>query len=181
MLKSYNILGDKMHIEIVDDFNMIIYLNNIHSKLISNNKEDVQDCFRNLFSKLKNYYNININGFYNIKAFKDKYYGMILELSKEDIDYIEYFDGQVDMNITFETNCNFLYEIEDYFNLDKDLIKNIKLYKYKGKFYIQIIKNISSIDIGKIIEFSKIIYDDTTKQIIKRGSVFEIDKNFEKL
>lgn len=170
-----------MHIEVVDNFNMIIYLNSAHSKLISNNKEDVQECFKNLFSKLKDYYNININGFYNIKAFKDKYYGMILELSKEDIDYIEYFDGQVDMNITFENNCTFLYEIDDYFDLDKKIIKNTKLYKYKGKFYIQIVKNISSADIGKIMEFGKIIYDDMTKQIIKKGNILEIDNNLEKL
>ena len=116
-----------MHIEVIDNLNMIIYLSNIHCKLESNKKEDLQKCFKDLFIKLKDYYNININGFYNIKVFKDNYYGLVLELEKEDIDYMDYFDGQVDMNITFENNGSFLYEVDDYFNLENDLLKKIKI------------------------------------------------------
>ncbi len=167
-----------MHIEVIDDLNMIIYLSNIRYKFESNTKEALQDMLKDLFSRLKDYYDININGFYNITVFKDNNYGLVLELQKEDIDYIDYFDGQVDMNITFENNVQFLYEIDDFFNLDEKLIEKVKLYKYKGKIYMQISKNISHIDMGKIIEFSKIIYNDSASQIIKKGEMINIKHSF---
>ena len=54
-----------MHVDIIDDLNMIIYLNNMKIKTIDfSKKEDLQDCFRDLFVNLKDSYNINVNGFY---------------------------------------------------------------------------------------------------------------------
>lgn len=161
-----------MHIEIIDDFNMIIYLNNNHIKSIDfNKKEDLENYFKTLFVKLREHYDIDINGFYNINAYKDKNYGLVLELEKEDIDYMDYFNGQVDMNIIFENNSVFLYEIDDYFNIDKKILNKINIYKYNEKIYLQIIDDISEINMGKILEFSKIIYND--KRIIKHGTKIE--------
>ena len=67
-----------MHIDIVDDLNMIIYLQNDKIKNIDfSDKSDLQDYFKDLFVNLKNNYNININGYYYINVHKDKYYGCI--------------------------------------------------------------------------------------------------------
>lgn len=165
-----------MHVDIIDDLNMIIYLNNMKIKTIDfSKKEDLQDCFRDLFVNLKDSYNINVNGFYNINVYKDKFYGIVLEIEKEDIDYIDYLSGQVDMNIIVDNNNTFLYEINDYFNIDKKNIDKFKLYQYKNKIYLQVIDNISSIDFGKIMEFSKIIYGDICKQILKHGKKIEVN------
>ena len=80
-----------MHIDIVDDLNMIIYLQNDRIKNIDfSDKSDLQDYFKDLFVNLKNNYNININGYYYINVYKDKYYGCILEMKKEELDYMEY-------------------------------------------------------------------------------------------
>lgn len=166
-----------MHVEIIDDFKMIIYLNNMQINSVDfNKKEDLQEYFKKLFRNLKNFYNMNINGFYNINVYKDEYYGIILEIEKEDIDYIEYFDGQVDMNITVESDNIFLYEIDDYFNIDEKIINKIKVYQYKNKLYIKIISNISNVDFGEMLEFSKIIYANESEQIIKYGKEINIDK-----
>ena len=44
-----------MHIDIVDDLNMIIYLQNDRIKNIDfSDKSDLQDYFKDLFVKLKN-------------------------------------------------------------------------------------------------------------------------------
>ena len=60
-----------MHIDIVDDLNMIIYLQNDRIKNIDfSDKSDLQDYFKDLFVKLKNNYNININGYYYINVYK---------------------------------------------------------------------------------------------------------------
>lgn len=166
-----------MHVDIIDDLNMIIYLNNVQIKTIDfNKKEDLQDYFRNLFVNLKEFYNININGFYNINVYKDKFYGIVLEIEKEDIDYIDYLNGQVDMNIVIDNSNIFLYEIDDYFNIDKKNIDKFKIYQYQNKIYLQIIDNLSSIDLGKIMEFAKIIYGDACKHILKHGKKIKVSK-----
>ena len=154
-----------MHIDIVDDLNMIIYLQNDRIKNIDfSDKSDLQDYFKDLFVKLKNNYNININGYYYINVYKDKYYGCILEMKKEELDYMEYLDGQVDMNIVIDTNDTFLYEMNDYFNIDKSLINSVNVYKY------------NNIKMGKLLEFSNIIYGDKCKKIRKMGNLIEMEK-----
>lgn len=163
-----------MHIQFVDELNMIIYLNKFKLKTIDfNKKEDLQEYFKNLFFNLKVYYNIDINGFYNINVFKDKFYGIVLEIEKEDLDYMEYFNGSIDMNMSIQ-NQNFLYEIDDYFNIDKKILDKIKIYQYKNKLYLEIIDELSSMNIAKITEFSKIIYDDEASIIIKHGKKIDV-------
>lgn len=166
-----------MHIDIVDDLNMIIYLQNDRIKNIDfSDKSDLQDYFKDLFVNLKNNYNININGYYYINVYKDKYYGCILEMKKEELDYMEYLDGQVDMNIVIDTNDTFLYEMNDYFNIDKSLINNVNVYKYNNKIYVKLVNNISNIKMGQLLEFSNIIYGDKCKKIRKMGNLIEMEK-----
>lgn len=163
-----------MHIDIIDDLNFIIYLNNMQIKNVDfNKKDDFEEYFKNLFTKLKKINNIEFSGFYNIYVYKDHYYGVILEIEKEDIDYIDYFDGQVDMSITLKKDNIFLYKIDDYFNINKKLNNKIKVYHYKDNIYVQIINKLSTIEIAQILEFSKIIYNETDK-IIKFGKEITI-------
>ena len=166
-----------MHIEVIDDLNIIIYLNHNHIKNIDfSKKEDLQEYFKTLFMNLKDCYGIDINGFYNINVYKDKYYGVILEIEKENIEYMDYFNGQIDMNIIVDNNSVFLYEIDDFFYLDLDIIDKINIHEYKSKLYINVIDDISDIQLGKMIEFSKIIYGEKGKQIIKYGKIVNIKK-----
>lgn len=163
-----------MHIKIIDELNMIIYLNKFKLGNIDFNKrEDLQDYFKNLFFNLKVYYNIDVNGFYNINVFKDRFYGIVLEIEKEDLDYMEYFNGSIDMNISIQSQ-NFLYEIDDYFNIDKKILDKIKIYQYKNKLYLEIIEELSNINMAKICEFSKIIYQDNVNTIIKHGKKIDV-------
>lgn len=146
---------------------LIIYLKN---KLVSGidftNKKELEKYFKELFIKLKEYYNIKINGYYNINVYIDKYYGAILELEKEELDYYNYFNNQVDMHIITE-NIDFLYLIDDYFITD--YLGDYTLFLYKDKYYVLANKNTN---INYLLENSKIIYNNT-KEIIKFGKILK--------
>ena len=89
-----------MHINFLDEDRFIVFLN--YSKLGNidfQNYDEIEQYFRKLFLNLKRNYNISINGYYSIKIYKDKIYGIIIEAHKEDIDYMDLFDNQVEMSI----------------------------------------------------------------------------------
>lgn len=129
-------------------------------------KNELEKYFKELFLKLKEYYNIKINGYYNINVYIDEFYGVVLELQKEELDYYEYFDNQVDMHILTE-EVQFLYLIEDYFIINELNIS--KLYYYKDKYYI--LPNINT-DYNYLLENSEVVYKNT-KEIIKFGRVIK--------
>ena len=163
-----------MKIIVNDDINMIIFLNKLYLEDIDfSDKDELEIYFQKLLKILKTYYNININGYYKINVYIDKYYGAILELSKEELEYFGYFDGEVDMQLIIHNN-NFLYEIEDYFWIDEELRKKISLYKYNNKIYISINQIIDNVSIGKIMENSKIKYYLDNKIIMKEKNLINI-------
>lgn len=129
-------------------------------------KNELEKYFKELFLKLKEYYNIKINGYYNINVYIDEFYGVVLELQKEELDYYDYFDNQVDMHILTE-EVQFLYLIEDYFIINELNIS--KLYYYKDKYYI--LPNINT-DYNYLLENSEVVYKNT-KEIIKFGRVIK--------
>ena len=105
-----------MNIKFIDDLILDIY---IKKKLIDNidfnSKENLEDYLKNLFKILKNKYRITIEGFYDITVYIDKYYGIVLHLEKEDIDYYDYY---------------------------KDMFSRINSYTAQGKDYVLIIEKI---------------------------------------
>lgn len=146
---------------------LIIYLKKqLIEKIDFTKKDELEKYFKELFLRLKEYYNIKISGYYNINVYIDEFYGVALELQKEELDYYDYFDNQVDMHIITE-ELNFLYSIEDYF-VTKELDFS-KLYYYKDKYYIS--SNINT-NYSYLLENSEIIYKNT-KEIIKFGRVIK--------
>lgn len=138
--------------KLVDSDKLVIYLNNKYLKYKKYNFLKIEDNFKEIFEILKQYYNIKINGFYNINIYIDKKYGIIIEMQQEDIDF-DYYDNQVDMKIVFH-NKKFLYEIDELEN------KYNKIYKYKNKYYIEnydIEKSIPIYKTDEIIKYAKII------------------------
>ena len=156
-----------MHIEILDDDEFVVFVNNERINNVNFDVyNDIENYFKKLFWKLKKYYKLEIYGYYYIKIYKDKFYGIILEIKREDIDYIDMFDNQVEMNIEVITD-NFVYNVDDYFFLDKN--DNIDIYVYNKKFYINIKKKIAKKINLKILEFSRIIYGNDAAEILKNG------------
>ncbi len=139
------------------DNKIIVFLN----KKLDLDKVNLDIYFKKLFLRIKNKYNLELNGYYDINVYIDNNYGSIIEIENEDLDYYNYFN-QIDMEIKVN-KTTFLYEI-DYEYLDKELLSKSIIYKQNNKLYFKITdKNI----LNKIIECSKIIYGDRVKEIMK--------------
>lgn len=141
---------------VVKDNKYIIYLKNqINDKIIS------EKYLKQVIYKLKTRYNIELKGFYIVNIYVDKYYGSIVELESDDIDYYNYLN-QIDMQINIK-NTKFLYEIElEYLN--KEIISKTKIYKLNDKLFLEIFDRTI---LNKIIEYSNIIYGNRVKEIFK--------------
>lgn len=150
-----------MKVDIVED-KIIVYIKKTTIKDVNfDSIDELETYFRALLLKLKNIYNININGFYNIKVFIDDVYGMVLDIEKERVDC--YLDiNQVEMRILPIHTC-FLYKIEDLFKY-----KKTKIYEYKNNYYLKPDKKILYKDYLNLLENSKIVYNNTDN-IIKYG------------
>ena len=131
-----------MHIESFDD-KFIIYINK---------KIDLED----ISGILLNYKNmgIDIKIYNNMVIYEDKNLGTILELSSDD-DYFNSFD----INVSISKEENFLLKLEETINFDIDA----DIYKYKNNYYMHLKEN-DWIKIGRILEYSKIIYESIKKK-----------------
>lgn len=150
---------------IIDD-GINIYLNKQYLKNVDLNDTKT---IKNIIKKINTKYNIDIYGYIETKIYIDKNYGIIINLKKEELDYFDYFNDEIEMNIEI-INDSFLYKIEDY---NKDLIKDKTIYKYKDNLYINIDK-IDNINLGKIIEISEIIYGEKAQNIIEKNNIIEV-------
>lgn len=113
----------------------------------------LEKYLKDLIIKLKNIYDIDIKGFYNIKIYIDSIYGAILELEAEDLDYGDYFN-QIEMRI-IPIYTVFLYKVEDYINIYG------KIYTYKNNIYLKLDNKISYKDYIKVMDYAEIVYNNT--------------------
>ena len=157
-----------------DENCMTIFLNKYYIRDLNFDiKHDLESYFKNLFLKLKRYYDINISGYYNIDVYVDDNYGLIMNLSKEDIEYYDYFDNQIDMRITIKNN-KFLYCVGDpfIFNIKSDYL----IYWFKNKYYIDLTNNINEFDIINLMEYADIIYNEEIDNI-RNSKIIQSNKN----
>ena len=93
-----------------DDFNIEVFLGKCDFNIDS--KTEIEEYLKKVFNRLKTYYDIEIKGFYDVYAYKDNRYGVILDIYKEDTLFEPMFNS-IDMKITLQEE-NFLYKMEDY-------------------------------------------------------------------
>lgn len=146
------------------DNKIVVFLN----KPIKLKEIKSEDYFRKLFINIKNKYNLKLNGYYKINVYMDKFFGSVIEIENQEIDYYDYFN-QIDMEIKVIMST-FLYEI-NYEYINKSILDKIIIYKLKDKLYIKILDE--SV-INRIIEYSKIIYDNSAKIILKTSKKVKI-------
>lgn len=157
-----------MKIYFIDDLNFTIYLNKFYINNIDlKNKDDLETYFKNLFLKIKDSYNISLAGYYNITIYLDNYYGAIIDIEKEELEYFDYFGSQIDMRIAILDNT-FLYQVKD-INILKNLFFYGNIYQYKNHFYFEIKKEIPNNFYIHLLEWSTILYKENTEIIMKKG------------
>ena len=102
-----------LKIDIISSDELVIYLFNNVNDYNFKDEIHIEECLRKLFKKMNEYYNIKLKGFYNVNVYLDLYYGIVLELRKEKIEYYDFLDNQIDMKIIINKN-KFLYLVDDY-------------------------------------------------------------------
>lgn len=160
-----------MKLTLIDD-NIILNIRNERIKNIKfNDNEELREYFKKIFSKMKEKYKILINGFYYVKIYKDKYYGIIIELEKSDMEYYDYYIDEIDMHIEIVESI-FLYQIDDIY-ITESLKKDNDIILYQNKLYLKINRNLNNIEIDKLIEISKIFYKNVDN-ILKYGRILKV-------
>ena len=155
-----------MKVIINSNDNFILFFNKLNDKLYLN--DNYEEEFKNIFLRLKNYYRINIYGFYNIFVYKDKHYGTILKVEKDK--ELDLFYKQIDMHIVIEDNT-FLYKVDDYFFIND--LSDYNIYYYNDNFYLEIINKISNNELFTLIENSTIIFGEETDIIKNKGKLLK--------
>lgn len=117
-------------------------------------KSDIEKYLKKLFKTLNNKYNIVVEGFYNITVYMDKYYGIVLHLEKEELDYYEYYKNQVDMRLV-TVHTNFMYEVDD---IPFDILNKVKISNKNETIYLTLKERLTDLEMMKLLENSKIIY-----------------------
>ena len=136
-----------MKVLFYDDY-IKIYINRQYKDIDAQNFEKELKQF---FQRLNKIYKLELTGFYIATVYIDKNYGARIEMNREEIDYIDYYDNQVDMTITFK-EAEFLYQIDDnyYFN-NKD---NLDIIYKEDKMYTKIDKKLSFSQMAKLLEMT---------------------------
>ena len=143
-----------MNINIIDEYNTVIYLNKSIIKFID--FSNVENELDKIFLKLKNTYNISISGYYDVDIYCDDNYGVVIKLTQSDIDSFDYLDKIISMNIN-TYNKEFLYKLDDIYDDLKSFIY------YKSNIYTNNYNDI------RISEHASIIYDDLIDKINNEG------------
>lgn len=163
-----------MKINFFNEDNITIQLNDFYiTELDLEQKDNLEQYFKQLFLRLHQFYGIKIKGYYNIIVYHDQQYGLVISLQKEAIDYYDFFDNEVDMRIIIDRGKHFLYQIDDYFFLDEEMKKVVNLYSYQKKLYLQVKEKLKPVKLGYLLEHSKLIYQNTD-MILKRGILYQL-------
>lgn len=153
-----------LKLELLGEDEFVIYLKkNTIFDINYANENELKKMLKKLFIKLNDVYNIKVNGYYIIHVYIDRNYGTVLQIKREEIEYYDFFDNQVDMKIVLKRNP-FLYKVEDFFDIN---LRKYKVYKYLNDFYLLPKKQLVYSELINLLEKSIIIYD--SDKIIKNG------------
>ncbi len=126
--------------------NIFLYLPRF--QLDFNVMNQVEKELRDIFLRLKYYYSVNIQGFYEVKVYKDTHYGIILELKKDTLEYFDYYEDEIEMRIEL-IEVDFIYEVRDILELPKDILKKSEVYLDKNKYYVKVKEDL---DMAQLLE-----------------------------
>ena len=144
-----------MNVKLIDDLTLDIY---IIKELIFDvdfkNKDDLERYLKKLFKNLKNNYCIELSGFYDITVYIDKYYGIILHLEKENLDYYDCFKNQVDMKLII-VDTEFSYCVDD---IPNKILNKVNVCINDNNIYLKIKEELTKSEMMNLVENSRVVY-----------------------
>lgn len=159
--------------KLIIDENIVIFLDKLYLNNIDLKDYNlIEKKLIKLINKIQNKYLIDLNGYYNVNIYKDENYGIIIDMQKEELEYIDYFNEQLEFNIEVIED-SFLYKIDDILRLEKPLLNKFIIYKNKDNLYLKPKEKISNIELGIILENSEIIYGAQADKIKKKSQIIK--------
>lgn len=156
---------------LIIDENIVIFLDKIYLHTIDlTNQNLIEKKLIKLINKIQNKYKIDLNGYYNVFIYKDNNYGLIIDMQKEELEYLDYFNNQIEMNSEVIED-SFLYKIEDIFRLDKKISQKFITYKNKENIYLKAKNKLTAIELGIILENGEIIYGKKARKIERQSQI----------
>lgn len=147
---------------------IVLYLNKMYIiSLDFTDKEATEKYMKRLLTKISSKYDIEIDGYYVVNLYVDMNYGVVIEIIKEELEYLDYFSNQIEIN-TKVVEGSFLYEV---YNVDFSLLKKFVVYKIKDKLYLRVKENLSDLEMGRVLEGADIIYGAEANEIIKKAKI----------
>lgn len=159
-----------MKIQMISKRKIVLFL--IDKKLDFKNLKTLQEELKQIFLKLKYNYKIQVQGFYNVKAYIDKRSGIVLEIDGEGLEELEYFDGEVDMRIEVIEE-KFMYQTKDILDLPKKLRKKINIYASNDKYLLTIKNSLKEFELGELLEYTTCIYKNDNPYLLKEKNKIE--------
>ena len=149
-----------LNIKYIDDLTFDIYLKKeIIGEVNFKDKESLEEYLKKLFKVLKSKYKITVEGFYDIIIYIDNYYGVIIHLKKDSVEYYDCFKNQVDMRIVTR-DINFLYQVDD---IPIDMIDKFNIKVLNNNIFLEINKELTKLEMMNLLENSKLVYNLFTK------------------
>ena len=159
---------------LIIDENIVIFLDKIYLHTLDlTNQNLIEKKLIKLINKIQNKYNINLNGYYNVFIYKDNNYGLIIDMQKEELEYLDYFNNQIELNIEVIED-SFLYIIEDIFWLNKSILNKCIIYKNGDTIYLKAKDNLNNFELGIILENGEIIYGKQANNIKKKSQIIKV-------
>ena len=159
---------------LIIDENIVIFLDKIYLHTLDlTNQNLIEKKLIKLINKIQNKYSIDLNGYYNVFIYKDNNYGLIIDMQKEELEYLDYFNNQIELNIEVIED-SFLYKIEDIFWLNKSILNKCIIYKNGDTIYLKAKDNLNNFELGIILETGEIIYGKQANNIKKKSQIIKV-------
>ena len=147
-----------MKLDIIDESNYIVYC--IDKKNLDvNNQSNIKLILKDVFMYIKNNYNEDVSGNYDVRIYMDNFNNYVIEINSN-FEELLYRNNRLDINININKDVPILYEVEDYFLLHKFKYKH-NIYYYNNKYYLLLNKDVSNKLYMYLLEVTSIVYKNT--------------------
>lgn len=134
-----------------------------NTKINIYNRDELEKLTKKTILKINKKYKLNNS--IHLEFYINNHYGIIIKLKDYKSPFI--IKNNKTVKITIHTDAIFLYQI-DYLDIKEINIKNKNIYYYKNKFYMETEENINNYNYIKLLELSKVIFEETL-DIIDKG------------
>lgn len=147
-----------MFLNVIDDNNLLLFIID-KNKIPKFEERELSIYLKSFFQNFKKS-NINVYGYYDVTIYQNEFYGMVIKLEKKELEYLSYYDSEIEMKIIASDNQVF-YKVKNIEGINKKILDNSNIYLYNGEMYLSLNREIDFILLGNLLENSELVFEDT--------------------